>query len=103
MRDMSIWGLMKQLYQSDWAETKDATPWDCTFAAGECRDDEFARFRKRGMGTAKTWYRSYCMSYVSIFIVFSFPHTWSVWASINQAQNGLFACPLWCGLNGTFC
>ena len=72
MRDMSIWGLIKQLYRSDWAETKDATPWDCTFAAAEVRDDEFERFRKQGMSSSsRTWYRSYCMSYVSICVLSS--------------------------------
>lgn len=64
MKDMSIFQLARQLWRSDWSEGKDATPWDCTFEAGELRDDEFARFREMGMGT-KTWYRSYATTYVS--------------------------------------
>lgn len=65
MFDISLFGLAMQLYQSDWFQSKDATPWDCSFTAGEERDGEFERFRKSGMGS-RTWYRSYCLSYVSI-------------------------------------
>lgn len=67
MFDISPFELVKQLYHSDWAQSKDATPWDCSFAAGEGRDEEFNRFRRSSMGS-RTWYRSYCMSYVSILI-----------------------------------
>jgi hypothetical protein len=75
LRDISLWAFARQLWRSDWAEGRDATPWDCTFAAAEARDDEFERFRRRrtttttttcGAGRCKTWYRSYVMIYVSL-------------------------------------
>ena len=73
MKDMSIRELLSQLWHSDWSEGKDATPWDCTFQAGEERDIEWARFRALGT-TRKTWYRSYVSSWVGVHgPTFSFP------------------------------
>jgi hypothetical protein len=63
MKDMSFPGFLRQLWCSDWAEGKDAIPWDCTFQAGEDRDLEWERFRGGG---GRTWYRSYVNSWVSV-------------------------------------
>ncbi|KAF8323288.1 hypothetical protein DL93DRAFT_2151564 [Clavulina sp. PMI_390] len=58
--------LLRQLYHSDWSESKDATPWDTTFTASEERDEDYQRFRAKqtlGGREGRTWYRAYAMSY----------------------------------------
>ena len=57
-RDISISSLMKQLWKSDWAESRDATPFDVTFQAADEREAD-----AEGNVDADTFYQSHvgCM------------------------------------------
>ena len=52
-------GLLRQLWHSDWAEERDATPFDVTFAAADQREAMF-----EGFVNPSTFYRSYTASMV---------------------------------------
>ncbi|KAF9225408.1 alpha beta-hydrolase [Gyrodon lividus] len=54
-RDASLCSLWQQLFKSDWAEGKDATPYDVTFHAAQEREA-----LHEGLPNEKTFYRSYC-------------------------------------------
>ncbi|KAI0778326.1 alpha/beta-hydrolase [Trametes elegans] len=54
-RETSLRSLMGQLWKSDWAESRDATPYDATFEAADERES-----LKEGAVNPKTFYRSYC-------------------------------------------
>ncbi|KAJ7293116.1 alpha/beta-hydrolase [Mycena rebaudengoi] len=58
-RQMSISGLLQQLWRSDWAEGKDATPYDCTFQAADEREADL-----EGDVDPRTFYQSHvaCMT-----------------------------------------
>ncbi|KIJ66335.1 hypothetical protein HYDPIDRAFT_86876 [Hydnomerulius pinastri MD-312] len=58
-RDTSLPSLWQQLFKSDWAEGRDATPYDVTFQAAEEREA-----LHEGLPHKKTFYRSYCASFV---------------------------------------
>ncbi|KAG8898638.1 hypothetical protein FRB99_007248, partial [Tulasnella sp. 403] len=59
-REIGLIGLIHQLWKSDWAEGRDATPFDVTFAGSDER--EHAGWgdimNLRGSGT-RTWFKSY--------------------------------------------
>ncbi|KAI0651991.1 alpha/beta-hydrolase [Trametes meyenii] len=54
-RRTSLWSLLCQLRKSDWAESRDATPYDATFEAADEREA-----LNEGAVHPKTFYRSYC-------------------------------------------
>ncbi|KAI0669760.1 alpha/beta-hydrolase [Trametes maxima] len=54
-RSASVWSLLSQLRKSDWAESRDATPYDATFEAADEREA-----LREGAVHPKTYYRSYC-------------------------------------------
>ena len=58
-RDASFRDFLEQLWKSDWSESRDATPYDVTFQAGEEREAA-----GEGMVNPTTWYRSYCATLV---------------------------------------
>ena len=58
-RDVSLRSLLGQLWKSDWAESRDATPFDATFQAAEEREDA-----GEGAPHPRTYYRSYCATLV---------------------------------------
>ncbi|KAF9076043.1 alpha beta-hydrolase [Rhodocollybia butyracea] len=58
-RDISIVSLMRQLWKSDWAESRDATPFDVTFEAADKREAD-----QEGKPHSKTFYRS-CATYMT--------------------------------------
>jgi hypothetical protein len=60
-RDASLSSLWQQLCKSDWAEGRDATPYDATFHAAEEREAGY-----EGLPNGETFYRSYCASLVSL-------------------------------------
>ncbi|PIL31817.1 hypothetical protein GSI_06521 [Ganoderma sinense ZZ0214-1] len=53
--DSSFASFLKQLWRSDWAESRDATPFDTTFIAVDEREAT-----QEGVVYANTFYRSYC-------------------------------------------
>lgn len=57
--DTSFMSFVKQLWRSDWAGSRDATPYDTTFDAADER--EAAR---EGVNHPNTYYRSYCATLV---------------------------------------
>ena len=61
--DISFTQMLMQFWRSDWMESKDSTPWDCTFEAAEERDREFWKGSK---GLEKTWFRSYSGTMVNL-------------------------------------
>lgn len=61
--DQSFTEFLRRLRQSDWAESKDATPYDCTFEAAQLRDVAFWESEKRSVG--RTWFRSYAATIVN--------------------------------------
>ncbi|KAF9270020.1 alpha/beta-hydrolase [Marasmius fiardii PR-910] len=52
--DISFLSFLKQLWRSDWAESRDATPYDVTFAAADEREAEM-----EGKTWSQTFYRSF--------------------------------------------
>ncbi|TBU63809.1 alpha/beta-hydrolase [Dichomitus squalens] len=54
-RDASFVSFLRQLWRSDWAESRDATPYDVTFAAADEREAA-----QEGKVNPNTYYRSYC-------------------------------------------
>lgn len=62
-RDCSFAEFKKRLGESDWAQSKDVTPWDCTFEASAEFEMEF--WATSEMSERKTWFRSYASTYVS--------------------------------------
>lgn len=66
-RETSFVSFLKQLWHSDWAEGRDATPFDVTFQAAEEREAKM-----EGMVCPRTFYRSYAATMVSQLITFSF-------------------------------
>ena len=59
-RETSFLSFLKQLWKSDWAESKDATPYDMTFKAMEERESLF-----EGRAYPNTFYRSLVSTLVS--------------------------------------
>ncbi|KAK7463874.1 hypothetical protein VKT23_005809 [Stygiomarasmius scandens] len=57
--DISFVSLLKQLWKSDWAESRDATPFDVTFESAEEREST-----SEGVVNPRTFYRS-CTAYVT--------------------------------------
>ena len=57
--DSSFASFLKQLWRSDWAESRDATPFDTTFNAAEEREAG-----EEGVIHPNTFYRSYCATLV---------------------------------------
>jgi hypothetical protein len=55
--ETSVGELMRQLWKSEWAESRDATPFDITFLAVEEREAA-----GEGRGYERTWYRSWVTS-----------------------------------------
>ncbi|KAL0580803.1 hypothetical protein V5O48_001179 [Marasmius crinis-equi] len=53
--DISFLSFLKQLWRSDWAESRDATPFDVTFEAADEREAQ-----EEGRPNPGTYYRSYC-------------------------------------------
>ncbi|KAI1788803.1 alpha/beta-hydrolase [Ganoderma leucocontextum] len=53
--DSSLTSFLKQLWRSDWAESRDATPYDTTFNAADEREAA-----QEGVIHPNTYYRSYC-------------------------------------------
>ncbi|KAJ7070827.1 alpha/beta-hydrolase [Mycena amicta] len=53
-RDISVFALIRQLWKSDWAESRDATPFDVTFQAAEERET-----MGEGMVEPETYYQSH--------------------------------------------
>ncbi|KAJ6520040.1 alpha/beta-hydrolase [Mycena sanguinolenta] len=53
-RDISFFSLLKQLWKSDWAESKDATPYDVTFQAADERESD-----GEGVTEPETFYQSH--------------------------------------------
>ncbi|KAF8215990.1 alpha/beta-hydrolase [Mycena galopus ATCC 62051] len=53
-RDISFLSLLKQLWKSDWAESRDATPFDVTFQASEKREAD-----GEGVVDPETYYQSH--------------------------------------------
>ncbi|KAF7979393.1 hypothetical protein HWV62_42494 [Athelia sp. TMB] len=56
-RDMSLRGLVGQLVRSEWGASRDAAPFDVTFAASDERD-----CKMEGLVNEKTYYRSFVAS-----------------------------------------
>lgn len=58
---------MRQLWKSDWAESRDALPFDVTFEAADEREE-----RGEGELCGRTYYRSYvaCMVSRLLFITY---------------------------------
>ncbi|KAF5385190.1 hypothetical protein D9615_001327 [Tricholomella constricta] len=58
-RELSFTSLLKQLWSSDWAESRDATPFDVTFEAADERESNL-----EGHTHPRTYYRSHvaCMA-----------------------------------------
>ena len=61
--EMSFSTLLKQMGCSDWAESKDVTPWDVTFETAEETSRLFWLNAHRS--PSRTWFRSYAASMVS--------------------------------------
>ncbi|KIK70757.1 hypothetical protein GYMLUDRAFT_291035 [Collybiopsis luxurians FD-317 M1] len=59
LHDISIVSLLRQLWKSDWAESRDATPFDVTFEAADEREADGEGEPHRG-----TFYRS-CATYMT--------------------------------------
>lgn len=57
-RESSVWDLASSLWHSEWAESRDAMPFDVTFEASDLREA-----RMEGLANPGTFYRSYaaCM------------------------------------------
>jgi len=72
-RDISFISLLKQLWKSDWAESRDATPFDVTFESAEEREAT-----SEGVVNPRTFYRSYAAYVVSTSISLQF------WMSLNS-------------------
>ncbi|KAJ7246306.1 hypothetical protein B0H12DRAFT_1126622 [Mycena haematopus] len=53
-RDISFFSLLKQLWKSDWAESRDATPFDVTFQAADEREAD-----GEGVNDPETFYQSH--------------------------------------------
>lgn len=53
-QETSFFSFLRQLWKSDWAESRDATPFDVTFEAADVRDS-----RLEGEPHPRTFYRSY--------------------------------------------
>ena len=66
-RDCSFADFRKRLREGDWAESKDVTPWDCTFEAASEFETEF--WATTEMSQRKTWFRSYAATFVGCFRV----------------------------------
>ena len=70
LSDQTFSQFLKRLFArpNDWAETKDATPYDCTFEAAADRDSRFWRSAEDADDTrpvnvkGKTWFRTYVAS-----------------------------------------
>lgn len=62
--ETSVLELCGQLWKSDWAESRDATPFDVTFGAAEEREGE-----GEGRVWGGTWYRSWAAVCVSAHVV----------------------------------
>ena len=60
-REASPRALLAQLRRSDWATSRDATPFDATFLAAEERE-----CAGEGAPCARTFYRSYCATLVRV-------------------------------------
>lgn len=60
-RDMSIGGLVGQLIRSEWGASRDAAPFDVTFAASDERDRDGV-----GILNENTYYRSYVATMVNM-------------------------------------
>ncbi|KAI8990569.1 alpha/beta-hydrolase [Trametes punicea] len=58
--EASFWSFLRQLYKSDWAESRDATPYDVTFEAADEREAV-----GEGGVNLNTFYRSYCATLTS--------------------------------------
>lgn len=58
--ETSFLNFLRQLWKSDWAASRDATPFDATFEAADERDDNL-----EGIVNPNTYYRSYVASMVS--------------------------------------
>ena len=58
LHDISIVSLLRQLWKSDWAQSRDATPFDVTFEAADEREADGEGEPHRG-----TFYRS-CATYM---------------------------------------
>ena len=54
-RDSSFASFLRHLWKSEWAESRDATPYDATFEAADEREAA-----GEGVVNPNTYYRSYC-------------------------------------------
>lgn len=63
-RETSFSSFLKQLWRSDWAEGRDAAPFDMTFQGAEEREA-----KKEGVVNPNTFYQSYTATMASIFVV----------------------------------
>ena len=59
-REASLDSFVRQMAKSEWAESRDATPYDATFEAADEREA-----MREGAVYPNTYYRSYCASLVS--------------------------------------
>lgn len=62
-RHTSFRSFLRQLRRSEWAESRDATPYDVTFDAADERESQ-----REGKVNPRTYYRSYCATLVSYCI-----------------------------------
>ncbi|KAI0784978.1 alpha/beta-hydrolase [Abortiporus biennis] len=78
MRHSSFMSFVKHLWHSEWAEGRDATPFDVTFGAADEREETM-----EGLLNPATFYRSYAASITK-------PH-----ASTASSSNSIYAVPLY--------
>ncbi|KAH8099298.1 alpha/beta-hydrolase [Cristinia sonorae] len=57
-REASFWSLIKTLWRSDWAESRDIAPYDCTYVSADTREA-----MGEGAVNPNTFYRSYAASW----------------------------------------
>lgn len=70
-REISFLSLFRQLRKSDWAEGRDATPFDVTFEAADERESNL-----EGQVHPHTFYRSDTAHMVSGFLFFQVSYLW---------------------------
>ena len=66
-RTLSIPELLRQLYKSEWAESRDCSPFDATFQGADIRE-----MNMEGLTNPRTFYRSYAACMVSIITIVSY-------------------------------
>lgn len=74
-RETSVLSFLRQLWQSQWAESKDAAPYDMTFEAAENRERLL-----EGRVYSNTFYRSY----VAVMVC-----SWGLFLSVNMTPSQL--------------